>query len=226
MGENMAWETGDEEWAGETMDEAPGGTADEFSRGFRVAETADEFPRGMGMGETADEFSRGFGMGETADELPYGFGMGETADEFPRGFGVAETVDAATDDASASVDAQAGKGALPHLAFRSGSGKNNSSAIRSGSGKNNSSAVRFSPGKNNSSAVRPTPGKNSGHAVRAGQRIEGRHIKMLVRELLPYMILAACMGIMVGGALSFKRAQVERLGQEALREYEEQFLHE
>lgn len=63
-------------------------------------------------------------------------------------------------------------------------------------------------------------------ATRARQQIEGRHIKTLVRELLPYVILVVCMGIMVSGALAFRRARTEQMAREILQEYEEQFLHE
>lgn len=74
--------------------------------------------------------------------------------------------------------------------------------------------------------VRDRKKKPHSPAARAGQQIEGRHIKMLLRELLPYVILAACMGIMVSGALAFRRARTERMGWEVRQEYEEQFLHE
>ncbi len=63
-------------------------------------------------------------------------------------------------------------------------------------------------------------------AARTGARIEARHIRILIRELLPYVILAACMGLLTTGALAFRRDRTERMGREILQEYEEQFLHE
>lgn len=68
--------------------------------------------------------------------------------------------------------------------------------------------------------------KSRSPAPRVRQQIESRHIKMLVRELLPYVILVASIGIMVSGALAFRRTQTERMAREVLQEYEEQFLHE
>ena len=98
-----------------------------------------------------------------------------------------------------------------------------------GATRDENAAVPNSQGRKKMSlrfAARAGQRKPCGSTARAGQQIEGRHIKMLVLDLLPYVILVACMVVMVSGALAFRRNQTERMAREILQEYEEQFLHE
>lgn len=63
-------------------------------------------------------------------------------------------------------------------------------------------------------------------AVRAKRQIEARYLKIMGRELLPYVILVLCVGLLTGILLAARQIQTERIGREIMQEYEERFLDE